>query len=725
MKSLLSHCLLAFLMVVGGLQANATVKVLNIEFTSAGDLTEQLMATGYMKSGKVTYDGNQTLTLNNADFGNYFQGTVISSLESLTIKLVGTNSIVNGASNMGLMDIYVWGNLTITGDGSLYLNSGSKGNSMQLMGDGNALTITGGCRITIDNANADGFLFCGKNQSLTINHSYVRVATYGKKPIHVENRNYQFTLNLIKAKFIEPSNASWNTEGDDKYILHGSDQYGQGFEADNMTIVPDNDIPVESVAIYQKQNLELEVGDTYQLKAVVTPSNATGSVIWQSRNEAVAKVDKNGVVMAVGTGSTFIDLWGNSINSGIRDYVHVKVVQLPTSISVEPSSVTLTEIGQTFKPKVTILPSNATDISYTVECDESVVKFSRVNGDFTAVGYGTTQAKFKTVNGKEATCTITVKNPNVIPVSSISVSPTDLTLEGLNKTAKLTVNVLPENATDKSYYFSTSQSTVAKVSSDGTVTSVGYGQCRITVVAKDGSGKTAACQVLVKEPEPEIPEGTFFADTPDYVSMRFRVTDSDAKECEVFGFYDDNVWIYETAVMQSLDEPVTIPSEVKGLKVIGISDYAFYQCYQIPQIIIPEGIRYIGFDSFEACDKLTEIRIPSTVTEIGTIAFAACEELHHVYMLMPTPPEAGNQAFDYLPEDATLHVRKGTKSLWTAPWTEWFKTITDDVPAHIDSMTADDETPPVYYNLSGQRVNNSHRGIVIERRGNTTCKVRF
>lgn len=615
MKTLLRYCLLTFIMMGVSLQADAKVKVLDIEFSSAGDLTQQLKATGYLKSGTVTYDGNQTLTLDNVDIGDYINTSVINSLSPLTIKLVGANKILNWVSTTGLMDIYVWGNLTITGTGSLLMNSGSKGYSIQMMGEGSKMTITGGCSLTIANDVCNGLNFCADNQSLTINHSTLKVTTKGKRPVCVDSKSFNFAFNLVQAKFSEPDGARWVTveQGakDEKYTVQGVDNYGIAFTSSYVTIIPDDDIPVETVKIDPKQNLLLGVGDTYQLYAMYTPSDATGAIIWQSRNESVVTVDKTGLVKAVGTGSTYIDLWGNSIGGNVRDVVYVTVTLMPTSITVDPTSVTLTELGQTFKPTVTVLPNDATDRSYKVSYDESILTYSAITGAFTAVGYGTTQIRYTTVNKKEAICTVTVK-----------------------------------------------------------------------------------------EPEPEIPQGVFFDYTPNNVQMYFNVTNSEARECEVYGYFDDGVWLYITAIDEATEEEVTIPSEVKGLKVTGISDYAFYHCYQMPKVTVPAGVRYIGYAAFEECP-----------------------ELHHVYMLMATPPTASNQAFSSLPGDATLHVQKGTKSLWQSPWTGWFNTIIDDVPTHIGGVQADDGSPSVYYNLSGQQLRDTRRGIVIEKNGKTPRKV--
>ena len=109
----------------------------------------------------------------------------------------------------------------------------------------------------------------------------------------------------------------------------------------------------------------------------------------------------------------------------------------------------------------------------------------------TAVAEGTATITAK-AGEKTATCTVTVKK-KVISVTSITLSKTALTLtEGDTET--LTATVKPDNATDKSVTWSSSNPSVATVD-NGKVTAVAEGTATIT--AKAGE-KTATCTVRVK-----------------------------------------------------------------------------------------------------------------------------------------------------------------------------------------------------------------------------------
>jgi len=83
----------------------------------------------------------------------------------------------------------------------------------------------------------------------------------------------------------------------------------------------------------------------------------------------------------------------------------------------------------------------------------------------------------------------------LIHVTSVSVSPRSTRIN-LGESVQLTATITPANASDKSVTWSSSNTSVAKVSSDGLVTAVGAGTANISVNANDG-GFTASCTVSV------------------------------------------------------------------------------------------------------------------------------------------------------------------------------------------------------------------------------------
>ena len=102
-----------------------------------------------------------------------------------------------------------------------------------------------------------------------------------------------------------------------------------------------------------------------------------------------------------------------------------------------------------------------------------------------------------TISG-DMTIAVTIGSVSPIAVTGVTVSPTTASLE-TGGTQQLTATVSPSNATDKTVSWSTSNSSVATVSSTGLVTAVGAGSATITVTTTDGH-KTATCAVTVTAP---------------------------------------------------------------------------------------------------------------------------------------------------------------------------------------------------------------------------------
>ena len=59
-----------------------------------------------------------------------------------------------------------------------------------------------------------------------------------------------------------------------------------------------------------------------------------------------------------------------------------------------------------------------------------------------------------------------------------------------------------------------------------------------------------------------------------------------------------------------------------GLTHIG--EQAFYSCFALSSVLIPENVTTIGEYAFNGCASLSSITIPARVTSIGNVAFQEC-----------------------------------------------------------------------------------------------------
>ena len=95
---------------------------------------------------------------------------------------------------------------------------------------------------------------------------------------------------------------------------------------------------------------------------------------------------------------------------------------------------------------------------------------------------------------------------------------------------------------------------------------------------------------------------------------------------------DDNVYVtYKDTNYNSYSGSINIPSSVthggKTYQVLGIGHNAFYKCYSLSSVTIPNSVTSIGSSAFYQCTGLTSLSIPKYVTSIGEEAFSECSGL--------------------------------------------------------------------------------------------------
>ena len=89
-----------------------------------------------------------------------------------------------------------------------------------------------------------------------------------------------------------------------------------------------------------------------------------------------------------------------------------------------------------------------------------------------------------------------------IPTTGVTVTPTNQTIN-VGKTFTITPTVTPDNATDKSIIWTSSDDTIATVDDNGTVTALMEGTATITATTNDG-GFTASCVITVVKREGRV-----------------------------------------------------------------------------------------------------------------------------------------------------------------------------------------------------------------------------
>lgn len=105
---------------------------------------------------------------------------------------------------------------------------------------------------------------------------------------------------------------------------------------------------------------------------------------------------------------------------------------------------------------------------------------------------------------------------------------------------------------------------------------------------------------------------------------------------------------------------VEVPAEVDGVKITGIKEGAFSECFLLQSLTLPDTITIIQDSAFYGCSVLTSLRIPDSVTTFGNGTLEACTALTDVQLpshleTLPTGTFYGCTALETitLPESLT------------------------------------------------------------------------
>ena len=176
--------------------------------------------------------------------------------------------------------------------------------------------------------------------------------------------------------------------------------------------------------------------------------------------------------------------------------ITIKTANAIQNVTLSRTSINFTVKGGTAKLTATISPTEHIS-SDKITWSSSNTNVATVNdiGVVTAKANGSATIIAKAVNGKTASCKVTVQYKTEIPITAVKLNTTNLTLNK-GKTSTLVATITPSNTTQsKTITWSSSNTNIATVSSTGVVTAKASGTATIT--AKTSNGKTATCKITV------------------------------------------------------------------------------------------------------------------------------------------------------------------------------------------------------------------------------------
>ena len=342
-------------------------------------------------------------------------------------------------------------------------------------------------------------------------------------------RHYEYTSDGGSNSFTFSCNYDWRVSSTDSWVRI-SPSSGKASDGEiNVTLTCDANTTYDSreaVLTFTVSDLEevIFVKQTTKAVALVSPSsteltaeaqkleiNVQVNTNWYPEVDyySMGWIEPDPEIKKTKGLESFTMVFNISENKSGKDRtgkIYVKMTDGPTlaTISVtqkarvvEVTSITLNKTTLTLKEDdaelliATVKPDNATGKTVTWSSTNNEVATVDQRGEVVAIKQGSTTITAK-AGEKTATCAVTVKG-NTIEVTSVELNKTELYLkEGESET--LVATVKPDDATDKTVTWSSSDANIATVDSNGKVTAVKEGA--VTITAKAG-GESASCLVSV------------------------------------------------------------------------------------------------------------------------------------------------------------------------------------------------------------------------------------
>jgi len=356
---------------------------------------------------------------------------------------------------------------------------------------------TAACAVTVTNAvSVTGVTLNKTSASIVVGGAETLTATIA--PASATNKNVTWVSSDPSIATVSPSTPT-TSGGTVTGVKAGTATITvtteDGSKTATCAVTVANNVAVTGVTL-DKTSATILVGNTEILTATIAPADATNkAVTWASSNNAIATVS-NGTVRGVAVGSATITVTTQDGSKTATCAVTVTDTSVPvTGLTVSPTSADIS-VGGTIHLTATVQPSAASQNVTWASSNNAIATVS--NGTVTGVAKGDAVITATTQDGsKMATCAVTVTDTKY-EVSGVTLNKMSASIV-VGGTEPLTATIAPANATNKNVTWKSSNTAVATVSNNGTVTGVAAGSATIIVATQD-NGKTATCAVTVNVP---------------------------------------------------------------------------------------------------------------------------------------------------------------------------------------------------------------------------------
>lgn len=346
--------------------------------------------------------------------------------------------------------------------------------------------LTDTCIVHVAYVAVTGISLKDKVKTLAVGKSYTLGTTL--TPSGISNSNVTWST-------ADPGIATVSAYGSVKGVAPGKTRITvkteDGGFADSCEVTVVDTIHVTGISL-GKSEIWLKVGKSEQPSRTFTPSDATDQTYsYKSEDEEIATVSAYGSIKAIALGTTTVTV--TTKDRGYTATCLVHVIPDVDSIAISLDSVKMV-VGGHYALSVSVTPEEALQ---TVSWSTSNPSLATVdaNGIVTALKAGEVSVFVTSTDNKIFVDTCVVKIENVLSDSiALSTSRKALFVE---EGFQLSASVLPENTTDSRVRWTTSDYTVATVSSFGYVRAHRPGTAIIRAITQDGTGIESLCRVTV------------------------------------------------------------------------------------------------------------------------------------------------------------------------------------------------------------------------------------
>ena len=257
----------------------------------------------------------------------------------------------------------------------------------------------------------------------------------------------------------------------------------------------------------------LEAGLTLTLTATVSGEPTYGTVFWATSDPQTAAVATDGTVTAKAPGTVTVRASLHPFDN--TDYpadvtAEIKIDIVAGSAAVESVAINEGETvamfkGETKQLTCTVNPPNASEktVVWSVTEGADVVSVNADTGEVTALrpGNATVTVTSQSDAAKSASCTVTVLE--AVTAVRLNSDSLQLTLTGDGKTAILTAEVEPQDATDPTVRWTAVPDGIVSVE-NGTVTALNAGTATVRAESVSNPGVYDECEVTVISPVTQI-----------------------------------------------------------------------------------------------------------------------------------------------------------------------------------------------------------------------------